>query len=61
MPAVALAHPKDKYKDKDWITANEMVTPGFVAAGLICVAGYLVLCRHRARSHAHPKAKRVAA
>jgi hypothetical protein len=48
----ALAKPKDKYKDKDWISANEMVTSGFAAAGLIGVGGYLVLRRRRARSHA---------
>jgi len=52
IPPLAVAKPKDKYKDKDWISANEMVTSGFAAAGLICVGGLLILRRRRARSHA---------
>jgi hypothetical protein len=46
----AFAKPKDKYKDKDWISASEMVRTGFAAAGLICVGTFLVLRGRRARS-----------
>ena len=56
-PALAFAD-RDGDRDRSWdddkddrISATEMVTSGFAAAGLIGVASYLVLRRRRAVSH----------
>lgn len=44
-PALSLAD--DDGDDRDGISATEMATTGLVAAGLIGVAGYLILRRRR--------------
>jgi MYXO-CTERM domain-containing protein len=50
-PVSAFAHhDRDWDDDDDRISATEMGTIGFTAAGLIGVAGYLVLRRRRAAS-----------
>ena len=48
--AFALRHPDGDGDADDRISASEMGTIGFTAAGLIGVAGYLVLRRRRAAS-----------